>query len=155
MGIQELKMEKMNRKGGTIKGWFFAIIAISMIVIALGIFINEWNNAYSSGLTYDLEGFDKLDQISGEASEQKDSISPETVDAGQDFEATTFRGVFGILNNIYAPFRVVFGEGGLLDSLTDRFGLPNYIRQGIVTMMIIAITVKLVAIIFRLPTPNV
>lgn len=145
----------MNKKGLVFKDAFFAVIFISLSVIAVGIWINDWNANYSSGLTYDLEDFNELESMSGQAQSQKGNISVKSsFDAGQgatNFEGTSLRGVFGILNNLYTPFRVVFGDGGMIDSVTERWGLPDYIRQGIVTMMIMSITFALVAIFFRKP----
>jgi len=141
----------MNKRGIEFKSAFFAIIAISMVVVAVGVIVEQWDTAYSSGLSSDLGDFNKLDDVSVTARSQQEGVISQTADPGADFEATTFRGVFGIINNIFDPFRIVFGDNGMLDSVTERFGMPDYVRQGIVTMMIIAITFTLVAIIFRLP----
>lgn len=143
-------MKKMNKKGLEFKLAFFAIIAMSMAIIAVGTWVNEWNADYNAGLDYDLSDFDRLDDVSDTASDQQDGVNIKSTTTGEEFEGTSIRGVFGILNNIYAPFRIVFGNNGMLDSVTERFGLPDYIRQGLVTFMIIAITFALVAIFFRL-----
>ena len=50
---------------------------------------------------------------------------------------------------MYRPFRVVFGEDGWIDNLTDRWGMPDYVRQFLVTIMIISITMAIIAIFFR------
>ena len=142
----------MNKKGLQFKSAFFAVILVSMAFIAVGVWVSDWNTQYSSGLTYDLDEYSKLEETSEQASSQQGNVSiKSSFAADTDFEGTSIRGVFGVLNNIYAPFRVVFGDGGMLDSVTERWGLPDYIRQGFVTMMIIAITFALVAIFFRLP----
>lgn len=141
----------MNKKGLEFKLAFFALIAVSMSVIAIGVWVNTWNENYGSGLDYDLGEFNELDEVSGEAGTQQSGITIKSTNTGEEFEGTSIRGVFGILNNIYAPFRIVFGNNGMIDSVTERFGMPDYIRQGVVTMMIIAITFALVAIFFRLP----
>jgi len=145
---------KMNKKGLVFQNAFMAIIVVSLAIIAVGVWVNDWNTTYSSGLTYDLGDYDKLDSMSGEASGQQGNISVKSsfaASSGTDFEGTSLRGVFGVLNNIFAPFRVVFGDGGMIDSVTERWGLPDYIRQAFVTMIIIAITFALVAIFFRKP----
>ena len=145
---------KMNKKGLVFQNAFFAIIIASLAIIAVGVWVNDWNTTYSSGLTYDLGDYDKLDSMSNEASSQQGNVSVKSsyaTGSGTDFEGTSLRGVFGVLNNIFTPFRVVFGEGGMIDSVTDRWGLPDYIRQGFVTLIIIAITFALVAIFFRKP----
>lgn len=141
----------MNKKGFQFNTAFFSIIAISLVVISVGIIINNWNTEYGSGLTSDLSEYDKLEDVSTEAQSQKGKIAVKSSTQDENFEGTSIRGVFGLLNNIYAPFRIVFGEGGMLDSLTDRFGIPDYIRQALVTMMVMAITFRLVTIFFRLP----
>lgn len=140
----------MNKKAMEFKSTFFSIIAMSMVVIAVGIMVNDWNDKYNSGLTVDLEAYDKLDEMSDEASSQKEGVTIKSSNTGEQFEDTSIRGMFGFLNNIFSSFRVVFGDGGMIDSVTERFGLPDYIRQGFVTMIIIAIIFALVAIFFRL-----
>ncbi len=143
-------INKMNKKGLEFKSAFFALIALGLVITAVGVIVNGWNQDYNSGLVYDLDEFNQMDSVSSEADSQQQGVNIKSANSGIDFEGTSIRGVFGILNNIYAPFRIVFGDNGMLDSLTERFGMPDYIRQGIVTMMVIAITFTLVAIFFRL-----
>lgn len=140
----------MNRKGLELKSSMFAILIVGVFAVASGIILSGWNNQYNSGLTPDLEGFNKIDIISEQTKTQQGKISTNDPDPGSDAEANTFRGVYGILANIYEPFRIVFGEGGMIDSVTDRFGIPNYIRQTLVTMMIASLTFAIAAIIFRI-----
>jgi len=141
-----------NKKAVAISSAFYALISISIVIIAIGVWTNEWNQDYSSGLTYDLgEDYNKLDRISSEAGGQKGNLTIRSSIQEDNFEGTSIKGVFGILNNIYAPFRIVFGDGGMIDSLTDRFGLPDYIRQGFITIIIMAFTYALIKIFFRLP----
>jgi len=140
----------MNKKGMEFKAAFFSVIALSLIVIAIGITLDDWNETYDSGLNPDLDDYNKLDEMSATSSSQKEGVTVKSSNEDVRFEDSSIRGVFGILNNIYAPFRVVFGDGGMIDSVTERFGLPDYIRQGFVTMIIMAITFALVAIFFRL-----
>jgi len=132
------------------KSAFFAIIALGLVITAVGVIVSGWNDTYGAGLLYDLDSFNQISSISSEAQSQQEGVIIKSTNTGETFEGTSIRGVFGILNNIYAPFRVVFGDNGMLDSVTERFGLPDYIRQALVTMMIIAITFTLVAIFFRL-----
>ena len=143
--------KKMNKKGLEFKLAFFALIAISMAIIATGSWINNWDSEYNSNVTYDLGEYDTTNSIQNETVSQQQKVQIKSTSTGERFEDTSIRGVFGILNNIYEPFRLVFGDGGMLDSLTERFGAPDYIRQGLVSMMIVAITFALVAIFFRLP----
>jgi len=146
-------MIKLKDKRGLIfKNAFFAIIIASVAILAIGVWVDEWNTDYSSGLTIDLDDYDQLDEVSGEAIGQEGNISVKSsFNKADDFEGTSLRGVFSVLNDLYRPFRVVFGEGGMLDSLTDRWGMPDYIRQALVAMMIIAITWAIIAIFFRKP----
>lgn len=141
----------MNKKGLEFKLAFFALIVASMLFIAIGTWINDWNEDYGTNLLNDLDEYNKLSDVSGEVEGQQDKIVVKSVGEDTDFESTSIRGVFGVLNNIYAPFRVLFGDNGMLDSITERIGLPDYVRQGLVLMMIVAITFALVAIFFRLP----
>jgi len=147
MGIQKLKM---NKKGMELKSAFFAVIVMGIVITAVGVTINSWNDVYDSGLDYDLQEYDKSSTMSDVAGQQQGKLTPDDPDPGTDAEASTFRGVYGIISNIYSPFRTVFGDGGMLDAATERFGLPDYLRQALVTMMIIAFTTALIAIIFRL-----
>lgn len=140
-----------DKRGLEFRSAFFAVIVMSMAIIAIGVMVDGWNESYNSGLLYDLSEYDELDTISGEAKDQQGKVNIKSTNTGEEFEGTSIRGVFGILNNIYAPFRIIFGDGGMIDSVTERFGMPDYIRQGLITMMVISITFALVAILFRLP----
>jgi len=139
---------KMNKKGLEFKSAFFALVVAGMFILVMGIMVNSWNDAYDSRLVYDLgDDFNTMDSVSDIASVQQGQISPDDPNPGTDFEASTFRGVYGIISNIYAPFRVVYS---MIDSISERFGIPIWFGQGIVTIIIISITFTLVAIIFRL-----
>jgi len=139
-----------NKKALIFRNAFFAIIAVSLVITAVGVIISSWNTTYSSGLLYDLDEYNRMEDISAEAGQQQSDINVKSTNTGESFEGTSIRGVFGILNNIYAPFRIVFGDNGMLDSITERFGMPDYIRQALVTFMIMGITFALVAVLFRL-----
>jgi hypothetical protein len=129
---------------------FFAIIVFSMIIIASGVVVNQWSDDYDSGLTSDLEGFDKLSDVSEDAKSQQGKINPQSGEASSDFETGMFRGGYGIITSIFEPLRAVFGDKGMVDAVTERFGLPDYVRQGLVAMMIFALIFAIIAIIFRL-----
>jgi len=133
-----------------LKSAFFAVVAVSMVIIAVGTIVTGWNNAYGSGLSSDLGDYDKLNDLSDDAGSQQGRINPQSGEASSDFETETFRGGYGIITNIFEPFRVVFGDNGMIDSVTERFGLPDYVRKGIVTMMIFAFISTIIAIVFRL-----
>ena len=141
-----------DKRGLVFKNAFFAIIIASVAILAVSVWVGEWNTDYGDGLTVDLADYDQLDEVSGEAVDQEENIAVKTsFNKGDDFEGTSLRGVFAVLNDLYRPFRVAFGEGGMLDSLTDRWGIPDYVRQALVAMMIIAITWAIIAIFFRKP----
>ncbi len=144
MGVQ-----MMNKKGLEFKATFFAIVAVGIIITAVGIIVSGWNSYYQSGLTYDLGEYNQMSSLQSYTANYTSTITPNTPDQGSDFEATTYRGVYGIIVNIFQPFRIVFGEGGMLDSITTRFGIPDFVKQGIIIMMLAAIVFTLVAIIFR------
>lgn len=140
-----------DKRGLQFKNAFFAVVAMSMIIIAIGVIIGDWNEIYDSGLTYDLESdYSKISGMSGEAEAQRGNISVSSASSPEagDFEGTSIRAVFGILNTIYTPFKVVFGNDGMLDAVTERFGMPDYIRQGLVTIMVFAVTFALIMIFF-------
>lgn len=148
----KLKSWKKDKRGLEFKLAFFAVITASVVVIAAGVMVSEWNDTYDSGLTYDLENLDKLDEVSDSVQQSQGNVTVKTsFSETTNFEGTSLRGVFRVLNNIFTPFRVVFGEGGMIDSVTDRWGIPNYIRTMVVSMIIAAIIFALVAIFFRKP----
>jgi len=141
-----------DKRGLVFKNAFFAILVASAAVIAIGLWVDEWNTDYDAGLTYDLDDFDKLDEVSGEAVGQEGNVSVQSSFRGsEDFEGTSLRGVFRVLNDLYRPFRVVFGEDGMIDTLEDRWGMPEFISQVLLAMMIMAITWAIIAIFFRKP----
>lgn len=141
----------MNKKGLQFKLAFFGIIIASMMIIAVGVIIGEWNTVYNSGLDYDLGSYNKLTEISGSAESQQSALSPDNPETDSNFEASTFRAAYGVITKIFLPFEVVFGKEGLIASVTNRFGLPDYVRQGVIAMAILAFVFALVAIIFRIP----
>jgi len=139
--------QKINKKGMQFKSALFAIVIVGLVIFAIGIWFGEWNTTYSSGLTYDLGEYNKVSNVSGIAEEQQGSININSANTGESFEGTSIRGVFGVLNNIYSSFRTVYN---MIDSAVERFGLPSIVSQVLITLIIIAITFALVAIIFRL-----
>lgn len=140
----------MNKKGLEFKLALFAIVGLSMLIIAISFMLTEWNTRYEVGLSPDLDEFNKLDEVTDVAAEQQQRISPQSSDPGSDFEARSFRGGFGIINSIFSSFSVLFGSGGMIESAGERFGMPSYISQGIIVMITIAIVMAIVAVIFRL-----
>ena len=132
------------------KTTFFAIIIFSVLMIAVGVIINQRNSAYNTGITSDLEGLNKLEDVGAVAEEHQDDISPQSGEASSDFETETFRGGYGTILKAYDDLRSVYGEGGIIDSLTTRYGIPDYIRRAFIYMVSIAILFGIVAIVFRL-----
>ncbi len=134
---------------------FYSIIVFSMIMAAAGLIITEWSIDYNSGVTSDLGELNKISLASTEAKSIQGKISPQTGEASSDFETDTFRAGYGILTSIFSPFRIVFGEDGMIDSVVERFGLPDYLWNGIIAMILFAIIFTIIAIIFRLGRTNV
>jgi len=141
-------MIKMNKKGASLKNIFFAVIVVSMVVLAVGTIVGEWSLKYGSGLTYDLDEYSDLDTFSSEAQTQKGGITPADVDPGTgDFEGKILRGGYGILGRVFLPFTSVWN---MMESIENRFGLPSYVGEGILTLMVFSIVATVVAILFRL-----
>jgi len=134
----------MNFKSAT-----FAIIIIGMLITSVGLILAEWNYAYNSGVSSDLEGLSKLSEASSEAGTQQGKINPQSGEASTDFETGTYKGVYGIVTGMYASLRMVYGDDGMIDSVMERFGIPSFIWQGITAMIVVAITMTLVSIVFR------
>lgn len=138
-----------NNKGLQFRNAFFAVIVLGMVVTAFGIIINDWNTHYDADLDYNLGNFNQNDGISDNIGEYEDKIVPSSPQTGTNFEDNTYQSVFGIITNLLTPFRVVFGQNGMIDAATEMLGLPDYVRQGIITMMIISIVFAIIAIVFR------
>jgi len=141
-----------DKRGLEFKKAFFAIIVVGMAIYGIGVWIGDWNSTYDSGLTYDLGDYNKLDEMSSYATSTKENISVKSsfeLSNFGDFEGTSIRGSFGILNTIFTPFSVVFGDGGLIDSIANRWNIPNYIIIGLVSMMVLAIIFSIIALFFR------
>lgn len=143
----------MNKKGFDIKSGLFALIMMSMMVIAVTVIIAEYNDFYGTNLDNDLSELSALDDVETTATDYKTRLSPDG-QSTENFEDETFRGAFGVIKVTFASFRVLFGVGGMFDAVASRFGIPSYIVQGVVTFMIIAIATAIVAIIFRIPRRN-
>jgi hypothetical protein len=143
-------MKIKNKKGMQFKNAFFSLVVVSMAVVALGIIITDWNTQYDSDINSDFGVFDVQDTLSNQTLEHKSKLGSGDPDPGEDSETSTYRGVYGILANIYSTFNLAFGEEGMIDTVTKRYGLPNYIRQGIVTLIMAAIAFSLIAVVFRL-----
>lgn len=150
MELKRLKI--MNKKGFEFKSAFYAIIIMSMVLIAVGVIVGNWGEQYNSGINYDLEEYNQLDSISSEAQYQEGQITPQDSDIGTgDFEGRIFRGGYGILGNIFSPFRSIFN---MLESIETKFGLPSYVMEGVITMMFFALITAIIAVIFRLNRSN-
>lgn len=140
----------MNKKGLEFKAGFFAIIAISMAVLAYATIIDQQAIKYGTSAVSEVGGYDKLSEVAGTARGYENSTTPEDPEPGEDAETGTFRGVYGIITGLYSAFNLVTGDDGMIDSAVTQFGLRPYVYKGIITFMFIAIAFSLVAIIFRL-----
>jgi hypothetical protein len=145
MGIQRL-----NKRGFQFSDGFYSIIAISALVIAFGVILAQQAPIYNPSVSDELTSLNRLDNVSDLAGDQRTSISPNDRDPSEDAEANTFKGVYGILGNIFTSFDLIIGNDGMIDDVTEMFGIPPYVRQTIVAIILIAITFSLIAVIFRL-----
>lgn len=138
----------MNKKGVQIKAAFFAIVAVSLVVLAVGTNIGEWSVPYSSNLTYDLNEYSDLRGFSDEAQNQRNQTTPTDADPGTgDLEGKLLRGGYGIIGNVFRSFKVVFA---MFDSIEKRFGLPSYLIEGLLTLMTFSLVFAIATVLFRL-----
>ena len=141
----------MNKKGLQLKNAFFAVIAVSMFIIAVGVVVGEWGkqDIYNSEITYDLsEDYNKLDTMADEANVQKGKVTPQDPDPGTgDFEGKMFSGGYGILGRMFTPFNAV---RNMFNSVEQKFDLPDYVGEGVMALMVFALIFSIIAIIFRL-----
>ena len=121
----------MNNKGIQIKSAFFAVIVAGMVIVAVGIIVGGWNQAYNSGLDNDLGEFSALTEFANEANRSQQELTPQTSETG-DFEGRIFRSAFGFISRIFLPFEVIFN---MFESLERRFSLPPFIGEGITTLI--------------------
>ncbi len=141
----------MNKRGFEFKSALFSIIAISIVVIAFGVIISEQSDFYNTGVVSELGQYDTLDNVSEISGQYRNRLTPSgNNDPTEDAETDTFRGVYGIITGMFGVFDLVLGDGGMLDNVITQFGLPSYVRQGVITFLLVALTFSLVAVIFRL-----
>ena len=143
-------VERMNKKGVEIGNAIYAIVGFSMFIVAIGIIISEYEDQYNTGITNDLGEYNKLDELSSLAENQRNSISPNTPDPSENAEANTFRGGYGIITGTLSSLNLIFGSTGMVQSITTRFGIPAYVTQGFIIFMIIGLVFSVIAIVFRL-----
>lgn len=145
-----MAVQKLNSKGVVIGDAVISVVIVSIIIIAVGVMLTDYEDAYNVGVVNDLGEYDQLDNASSMAQSQKTSISPNDPDPSEDSEANTFRGGYGIITGVLTSLSLVFGSQGMLQSISDRFNLPDYIVQGLITIMIISLVFSIIAVIFRL-----
>lgn len=151
-----MKIINKNKKGLQFQSTIIALVIFSMAIVAIGVWVNQWDQDYDSGINSDLSGYSKLDDLSDYASTSKGTLAPKTssdTTGTGDFEGTSLRGAFSIVNNIFNPFNLLLGKSGIINSLEDRWGVPNYISIGIITIIVLAIVFSLIALFFRKLTP--
>lgn len=141
--------KNIGKKGLELKTTLFALVCMGMLFIAVGVMVDQMGEEYNSGVTSDLGGYSKADELLTEAEKQKGGISPQSPETSTDFETTTYRGSYGIITNIFTAARLVFGATGLIQSLAQEFGVPSYIIVGLITMFIFAVIFAIVSIVFR------
>lgn len=134
---------------------FFAIIVVGVLVVALGQIIVAWSDHYNSGIAddYDLGGYDYTSEVQSYVGKYSNgSINPQSGEASSDTESVTFRGAFGIITGIFKPLRIVYS---MLDTLFEKFDIPDYLKVAIITMIIASAVFTVVAIVFRQLRENV
>lgn len=140
---------KLNKKG-LFKEGLFAIVAISVLVMAFATIIDQQAERYGTTVISEVGGLNKLDEVSGTAEVYESSLTPEDPEPGEDAETGTFRGVYGMITGYFGAVDIVTGDGGMIESVTTQTGTPVYVRQAVITLFFIAIAMGLVAVIFRL-----
>lgn len=147
MGFQNMIKDK---KGFEFKSTFFALVAVGIIIMAIGTTIGSWGAHYNSGITYDLGDYNENDQLSSYVGGYAGNVTPNSPNnLGDNVETSTYKGVYGIITNIFKPFNLFLGEGGVLDKISERIGLPDYLKEGIIIMALAAMVFSIIAIIFR------
>lgn len=141
----------MNKKGMQLQSAMFAVIAMSALIIAMGVIITSWSDAYQSGTTYDLNEYDNLDDVQVIIKGQQGALEPQDSSFSSEFENNIFKAGYGIITNIFEPFELVFGKYGMINSIANRYGLPPYIGQTLLGFMVVAVVMSIIAIVFRLP----
>lgn len=134
------------------KNTFFAIVLVGILVSAVGIIVNDWGVEYGSDITSDFGSYNKIGDVENYITNYSGRISPQSGEASSTAEDITYKGVFGILAGIFQPFRLVYS---MIDTLFERFGIPDYIKIGIISMIIASIIFTIIAIIFRLSKSNI
>ena len=151
MGVQ-----RMNKKGFEFKSFFFAIIALGMLIVATGVHLASWNTAYDANLTVNLDEFNRMNSITSQVESQQGSLSIDDTDPTSDAEANTYKGAFAVVSGLPSSVKLVYS---MIFSATERIGLSesasNYVAQGIVTMIALAVIFAIIAIIFRVPRSTI
>lgn len=147
MGLQDM----IKDKGGfEFKSTFFAILVVGVVIMAIGTTISSWSDHYGSGLTYDLGDYNVNDDIESYVEGYAGNVTPNSPNnLGDNVETSTYKGVYGIITNVFKPIGIIIGSGGLLDQVSERIGLPGYISGAIIAMLLIAMVFSIIAIIFR------
>lgn len=138
----------MNKKGLQLNALFTAIVLASMVIIAVGVIIGDMNEQYGSGVDYDLEtDFNKLNETVGHSDNLRGLITNEDIGTQSgDTESNLFLGGYNSILQVLNPFDDI---NNMLESLEKRFGLPDYVGQGLLALLILGIVFAIIAIIFR------
>jgi len=144
------RLLRPTKKSIEFKSTMFALIAVSMVVISIATVLDQWEDDYGTVVGLDIGDLNKMDEIESYSVSQVEGITVKSSVSGEDFQGTVLRGVFGVLNTIFLPFNMVFGEEGMIQSVSDRYGLPIYIEVGMYLFIIFGILWTLVAIFFKI-----
>ena len=145
----------MNKKGLQFRNAFFAIIILGVVVTSIGIIIANWNSYYNSGINWDLGSFDQSSAVYSQTGTYINSTTSKDPTVGEDYQSNIYKAAYGIITNLVSPFAMVFGQNGMLYSISTMFGVPSYIIAAIISMMIIALVFAFISIIFKQFNNNV
>lgn len=141
---------RLNKRGFGITSTFYAIIVAGVFLVALGYIFASGNAFYGSNVPYDLDAFNRNNNVSQTIQDYESRLSPDNANPGTDFEATTFTGAFGIISTLFAAFGVAFGSNGMINMAAQYFNAPPFITQAILAMALVGVVMGIVAIVFRL-----
>lgn len=133
-----------------IKAVFFGAVIFGFLLIASAYWYNGWNEIYNVGSKADISGLSQEENLETISTEHQRQINPASGEASSDFETETFRGGYGIISSLHNTFSFITGEEGIIHTLTVRYGIPSYIITTILALFSFAITMTIIAIIFRL-----
>ena len=127
----------------------FSVMVIGVVVFAIGTWISSFNTMYNKNIAYDLNKLNKLEDMNSYSQQYVQGLTVKDSVSGEDFRGVVMKGAFGILNTIFLPFDLIIGRKGLVATISDKFGIPEYIEYAFFTMLLMAIIFSLIRIFFK------